>query len=111
MNIWKALGFEMPSAFAKFSARVHPPKVSSTEHRHASDAIASPVLQFYNPDALHFPDHMKPVLPGHGGYVTCGLGMVTYDHQPMWDRHDACVAGPVRKFIRDMVFDNRVKHL
>lgn len=111
MNLLNGNKFELPNVFAKLHPLFgQPPRATPTENRNVLDAIAKPFVTFHNPAELSFPDHMKPVVPGAGGYVTMGLGPVVYDHQPQWDRGKD-MAGPVRTFFRGLLFDNRVKHL
>ena len=107
----------LPAVFSKLNALGNaPPKSKHTETRSAADALDYPNVQFYNPDALHFPNHNWAVpycesdsLPGNGGYVTQGLGMVTYDHQATWNRCDASDVGPVREFFRAQSRDNSIR--
>lgn len=103
-------GFELPNAFSTALRHLtSPPRVGSVEARPVQTVVAAPRAGFYNPDDLKFPEAMKPVVPGCGGYITQGMGMVEYDHQAMWDRN-APIAGPVREFFHGVMFDNRVKH-
>lgn len=106
----KLYGFELPNAFSRaIAALTSPPRVGIVEARTTDQALSKPRMPFYNPDDLHFPEAMKPVVPGNGGYITAGLDMVPYDHQPLWDRNATIEAGPVREFIRDMMVNPRIK--
>lgn len=110
MRLLNFSNFEMPAVFAKLVPRGQPPQ-KTLETRRVSDALSHPQFAFFDPNALHYPDHTLPVNPGNGGYVTCGAGMVTYNHQATWDRSRVDLAGPVREFFRSTMWDNRVKHL
>lgn len=103
-------GFELASIFGKFSGLISPREIKNVENRLVADVIEKPFHALYDPNSLHFPDHMLPTVPGNSN-VTCGVGMVEYAHQPHWDRNDPNVAGPVRRFFWDLMYDNRVKHL
>jgi hypothetical protein len=109
MKLWDAMGFELPSIFGRLSGITAPHEKIVGENRSVADALARPQIQFFDPGSLHFPDHTLPTVPGNSN-ITCGVGMVEYNHEPRWDRaNDA--AGPVRKFFRDLMYDNRIKHL
>lgn len=102
--------FNLPKIFGNLDVfRTAPPKMPAVGGRPVADALDHPNFAFYNPDALAYPDHNFAVpsdkhgLPGNGGYVTQGLGMVTYDHQATWQRERYDLAGPVRCFIRDII--------
>ena len=117
MRLFSWQHFNLPTVFSRLALDgVSPPKVASGETRPAADALDRPFVQFYNPDALHFPDHnwANPqndgALPGNHN-VTLGVGMVTYDHQSTWNRHAPCQAGPVREFFKSQYYDNRIKQL
>jgi len=106
----KLYGYNLPSAFSQVVAKfTRPPRVGSVEARPVADALAHPRMPFYNPDELSFPDKSKPTVPGNGGYITQGVGMVVYDHQAQWDRSATVEAGPVREFVRAMMEDRRIK--
>ena len=111
MKLFNFTGFELPAIFSKMAIGGNPPDKHISENRPAHDALTRPNFQIYNPETLHFPDHTLPTVPGHGGYITCGLNMVEYDHQAKWDRDAVYQAGPVRQFFRDMMYDNRIKHI
>jgi len=116
MNILNWGRFELPSVFSQLAKHNHPPRVHSQENRRVADALDRPNAMIYNPDAIHFPDHnwatpKEHGLPGSGGYVTCGLNMIAYDHQPKWDRDRTSEAGPVRRFFHDQLMDRRIKHI
>lgn len=111
MKLLNFANFELPAVFAKMTLRGgQPPASSPGETRHADDLIKYPNLQFLDPNALNFKQATVPVVPGNAN-VTCGLGMVEYDHQALWDRSAVFQAGPVKKFFQGVLFDNRVKHL
>ena len=110
MKLWHLFKFETPSVFGKYNPKAAPPE-KTLETRFVSDALDHPHLSLFAPDALHFPDHTLPTVPGQGGYVTCGLNMVSYDHQATWDRSRTDQAGPVREFFRGVMWDNRIKHM
>lgn len=104
----KLYGFEMPGVFSKIAAHLtSPPRVGIVEARSTDAALNCPQLQFYDPASLKFPNAMKPVIPDTGGQITMGLGMVTYDGQPIFDRN--VDPGPVREFFRGVREDNRIK--
>lgn len=99
--------YQLPAIFSRFSRFGQPAAVAPTDTRHVADVLAYPNFQFYNPDALNFPDTMIPNVPGAGGYVTLGLGQVE-NPVATWDRCDLSAAGPVREFFKR---DTRIKHV
>lgn len=101
--------FELNSVFAKLGL-ARPPHNPPADNRYVADALAQPHVTFYNPDALHFPDHTMPVIPGNGGYAPMGSPVV-YDGQAQWDRSKVYEAGPVREFFQNMMHDTRIKHV
>lgn len=114
MKLISFQNFEMPAVFARFSlkgTRPPPTEHGIREHRHVQDVINHPIKGFYDPNSLHFRQATIPTVPGNGGYVTCGLGPIVYDHQATWCRDNRDMAGPVRSFFRSVLTDNRVKHL
>lgn len=102
--------FNMPSVFQKITAFYRPKQVAPIDTRYAQDVVNDPQFGFYDPATLTFPNKMNPVVPGNAN-VTLGLGMVPYDNQPTFDRGDTCLTGPVRLFFREVLYDNRVKHV
>jgi hypothetical protein len=111
MRLLNFANFEMPALFARIEPRgIQPPKVNPGDTRHVDALVNRPLFGVYDPNSLHFPEAMKPVVPGNPN-VTMGFGMIEYDHQPQWDRSAVDLAGPVRQFFQGVLFDNRLKHL
>jgi hypothetical protein len=111
MRLLNFANFELPAVFAKLNLRGGPPVSSPGETRHVDDLINYPNIGFHDPNSLHFPQAQRPIVPGHGGQITMGLGMVEYSGQPQWDRSAVCQAGPIKAFFQGVLFDNRVKHI
>jgi hypothetical protein len=110
MKILDQNRFELPNIFARLSGWMQPPpSIADRDHRPVKEALAHPHFTVYDPAHLNFPHAQRPVVPGNGGYVTCGLGPIQYDHQPKFDRHAVYQSGPVREFFRAEQLDNRVK--
>jgi hypothetical protein len=113
MRLLSFANFEMPTIFSRVFDRDgagQPPKSSPGDTRHADDFVKHPRVEFHDPNSLHFPEAMRPVVPGNAN-VTAGISMVEYCHQPTWDRGALDLAGPVRTFFASQMYDNRVKHL
>lgn len=107
----KMFGYNLPWVYANSSENNAPPKsVKSIENRNVADVLARPRYAVIDPATLHYPNHVLPVVPGNAN-VTCGASMVPYDHQPQWDRTAIDQAGPVRELFRQILHDNRVKHI
>lgn len=88
---------------------IAPPTATPTDDRTTREVHERPHFVLYDPDSLHFPDAQGPLIRHNGSYHSAGIEMINYDHQPMWNRDAADMAGPVRKFFRRMTWDNRIK--
>lgn len=105
----KLYGFQMPNPFGYFIAAMQPREAVPDDTRRAADVFAAPHMQFYNPNDLSFKPALRPVVPGDGGQIAMGCTMITYDHQPTWNRN-VDLAGPVIPVFQRLMDDQRLKH-
>lgn len=84
-------------------------KIRQTDNRSVRAVVARPNVMFYDPEALNYGNAQLPIVPDNGGAVTMGCQMVEYRDGNVWNRGDVSMAGPVKKFFRNMMADTSVK--